>query len=106
MNEYLVLGALVASGGSIVALVKFWMDMGEARLKAESADRANTMLAAKLDLLASGLSEYKVDAAKQFASYTAVQVAETRFASAVEGMRADFGRLTERLDRLIERMDK
>jgi hypothetical protein len=106
MNEAVILGSLLASAGSILAVIKFWMDMGRTLAKAEKSERDFIFLSAKHDLMAGGLADYKVEAAKQFASYTALQVAENRFSNAVEGMRGDFGRLTERLDRLIERMDK
>ncbi len=106
MTDLLTWGAIVAAGGSIVAVIRFWVDMGKAYAKAETAANTAILLAAKVELLGGNLAEYKEKAAREFASHASIQVAETRFATAVEGMRADFGRLTERLDRLIERMDK
>jgi exonuclease III len=106
MNELLTWGALIGASGSIIALIRLWMDLGSAISRAKEAAHDALMLTAKLDLLASNLADYKVQAASQFASYTALQIAENRFSNAVEGMRADFTQLTLRLDRLIERMDK
>jgi len=106
MNELLTWGAVVSSAGSIIAMIRLWMDLGSAITKAKDAAHDALMLTAKMELLASNLADYKVQAASQFASYTALQIAENRFSNAVEGMRADFTQLTLRLDRLIERMDK
>jgi exonuclease III len=106
VNELLTWGALIGAAGSIIALFRLWMDLGAAVSRANDAAHDVVMLSAKMELLASNLADYKVQAASQFASYTALQIAENRFSSAVEGMRADFTQLTLRLDRLIERMEK
>lgn len=106
MNDLLTWGAIIAAGSSIIAVIKFWMDMGEAVAKAKAAEHTASIAMAKVELAARELSDYKVEAARQFASYGALTLAENRFSLAVEGMRADFSRITERLDRLFERMDK
>ena len=106
VGELLTWGAVIGSCGSIIALIRLWMDLGAAVAKANEAQHNALMMTAKIDLLGSSLADYKVQAASQFASYTALQIAETRFSNAVEGMRSDFSQLTLRLDRLIERMEK
>lgn len=100
-----VVGAIGLVGG-LVALAKFWMDMGKTDAKAESASSSAMMAHAKLDLLASNLSEYKLHAAEKFASSHDIAAAESRFADAVNSLGQRFDAMATRLDRVLENLTR
>jgi hypothetical protein len=75
MQDVLTWGALIAAGGSLVAIVTFWMNRGKA----------------EADALA------KADAA------SATAHAAVRYAASLDSLRTELRGMNERLDRIIER---
>ncbi len=94
MESYVTWAALIADIAAIITFVRFWMDMGETRSKAERADRIAHAVEQQL-------SEFRTMVARDYVSLQALATAEARFASAVEGFRADMRAMTERIDSLL-----
>lgn len=110
MQDFLTWGSLVLAGGSVVAWIKFWMDMGGQQQKVDQAHSIGASAAAKADLIMSQLNEHKIDTAKKFSdelraaeirSSSAVDAIRAEFRSAVEGIRHDMRDMAGRLDKLI-----
>jgi hypothetical protein len=105
MQDLLTWGALIAAGGSVVTVVKFWMDMGAAHAKAAAAASAAAIAAAKSDLIADALNGFKVEAAQTYATAKALQATEAALVrgleSAVQGIYSRLDAMTARLDSLI-----
>jgi glutaredoxin 2 len=112
VNEGLIWTAIVGAIGSIVAVAKFWMDLGkshqiaeEAKKQAGDAKDQATALNAKLDLLTSNINEYKVSAAQTYATNAALKEAEQSLARSLEntsqGIYQRLDNMTTRLDSLI-----
>jgi hypothetical protein len=93
--QFLVLGAFVASGGSVIALITFWMKLGARLTTGEAAMTACNILTAKIELLRADFNDYKVIAAKEF-------VTEGRMSDSVDSLRREVHEMNLRLDRLIE----
>jgi len=106
MQDILTWGAVIAAGGSIIAIVTFWMNRGKAEAetlaKAESASAMATSALAKCELLASGLTEARLETAREYATAKDLAAGEIRFAGAVDGLRAEMRGLNDRLDRILD----
>ena len=89
----------------MVAVIKFWMSLGEMKKTAENAQMAAAVANGKYDIVAAQLGEFKTVAAREFATMAQLGQVETRVANAVEGMRADMRSdlrgVTERLDKVL-----
>ena len=59
---------LVAAGASLVAIIRFWVDLGKVWRQAEEAGVTASTLAAKFSLLQTDVSEHKVDVARNYAT--------------------------------------
>ena len=92
--------------GSIIAFITFWMNIAAKMEKAESANTIACAALAKVDLLSSQLSEYKVKVALEFASADDLKNVEHRLVTAVDALGKRFDRMTERLDRFFELMER
>jgi hypothetical protein len=96
--DFLTWGALVAAGGSIVAVIKFWVDFGKAAEKAETA-------ATQATLLAASVSQFKVEVAQTYATTRALEAAEAGLArqltESIQGIYSRLDNVTVRLDNLI-----
>jgi hypothetical protein len=105
MQDLLTWGAIVAAGGSVATVVKFWMDMGAAQARAETAASAAAIATAKTDLLANALNGFKVEAAQTYATSKALEATEASLArsleSSVQGIYSRLDTMTQRLDSLI-----
>lgn len=101
MQEFLTWGALITAGGAIVAVAKFWMDRGKAEAKADGAHSIASAALVKAELATSQLNEHKVEAAREFATVKDLATAESRFASAIDGIRSDIRDFAGRLDKLL-----
>ena len=105
MHDLLTWGALVAAGGSVATVVKFWMDMGAAQAKAETAASVAAIASAKSDLIADALNSFKVEAARTYATAKALDATEAALVRglerAVEGIYSRLDAMTARLDSLI-----
>ena len=93
-QELLAWGALLTSVAAIMAIAKFWMDMGATKVKADNADE-------RTERVAKDLADFKSVVAREYASVAQLAASETRLASAIEGIRGDFRGMTERIDRLL-----
>lgn len=104
--ELAVIFSGLAAASSIIALIKFWMDMGETKSKANSAAAATAMLSGKLEMLSSNLAEHKVESARTFATRAELTEAERAIAlglnNSVQGIYDRLDKLASRLDSLID----
>lgn len=100
--HYLVIGALVASGASIVAIITFWMKLGGRLASGESAMALANILVGKIELIRADFNDYKVEAAKDFVTSKELAHAENRMSDSVDSMRGEVREMNLRLDRLIE----
>ena len=55
MQDVLTWGAIIAAGGSVATIIKFWMDIGAAQAKSEAAASAAAIATAKTNLIADAL---------------------------------------------------
>src|ERR1700754_904632 len=106
MQDILTWGAVVAAGGSLIAIITFWMNRGkaeaEACAKAEAAAAtANTALAAA-ERVSAGLGGRGVESPRDYATQRDLAAAEVRYTSTVEGLRAEMRGMNDRLDRIME----
>ena len=99
----IIIGTLVLSGGSIVAIVLFWMRLGARLERVESALSASTSALAKAELALLQHADFKAEVAKEYAPLRMLHDVESRLMSAMGGV-------TERLDKifmaLMDRDDK
>jgi hypothetical protein len=96
-QEFITWGSIILAGGSVIAVVKFWMDLGAALARATRAETLAENAQKELQVFATRAIE-------NFATVKDLAAAESRFAMAVDGMRSDFRALTDRLDRLLEKL--
>jgi len=105
MNEALTWGALVLSSGAIVALFKFWMDIGKAWERMDQATDARTILSTKLDMLVAQLSDFRIEAARTYATNKSLSETEVTLAAglrdSVQGVYSRLDAMTTRLDSLV-----
>jgi hypothetical protein len=105
MNDLVTWGAIIAAGSSLVAVIKFWMDMGQACQRADDAKAQSVLVSAKHDLLAANLNDYKVIVAQTYATTKALSEAEQSLGRSLEtstqGIYARLDTMTTRLDSLI-----
>jgi len=105
MQDLLTWGAIIAAGGSVATMVKFWMDMGAAQARTEAAASAAAIATAKTDLVADALNGFKVEAAQTYAIAKALEATEASLARALEnsvqGIYSRLDNMTQRLDSLI-----
>lgn len=105
--------ACVSAAGGVVAGIKFWMELGAALHRAETAATTAAAAVGRNELLAREFSDYKVESAEKFASFKAlaatearisasVAASEARIATSVDGFRDDFKGMSGRLDRFCE----
>jgi hypothetical protein len=107
MQDILTWGALVAAGGSLIAIITFWMNRGkaeaEACAKADAASGAAHAALAKADQVASELVDARIAFASEYARQRDLVASETRFATAFDGLRTELRGTNDRLDRILER---
>lgn len=105
MQDFLTWGAVIAAGGSIIAVVRFWIDIGKQQAHADAAAIAAAASQAKLEIIAERFAEYKAEAARTYATVKALSETEAQLASGFErGMQGIYTRLdglTQRIDSLI-----
>jgi hypothetical protein len=96
---------MIAAGGSLVALIKFWMDIGKAQQIAEDAKVQCAVTNAKLDLLTANVSDYKVSVAETYATAGSLREAEQSLArsleNATQGINSRLDAMNQRLDSVI-----
>ena len=102
MQEALTWGALVLASGSILALVKFWMDMGTQLAKADSATAIAQAALARAEVLAADLTQHKIETANRYATAAALAEAERDISHKVDGIHQRLDKVNERLDRMVE----
>lgn len=105
MNDVLTWGALILAGTSIVALVRFWIDVGRQAQKIEESEKALSIAAAKNDLIMATLNEFKIEVARTYATTRALAEAEAGLVNtvrdAVQGIYSRLDNMTSRLDSLV-----
>src|SRR3954451_3530940 len=106
MQDVLSWSALIGAGGSVIAIVTFWMNRGKAEADALTrADGAHSVAAtalAKSDLVAAQLAEARIEFARDYASHRDLAAAEVRYAASLDSLRTELRGMNERLDRIIE----
>lgn len=107
MDHFLTWGAIILSGSSIVAVIRFWMAMGAAANKADMAADTATLLAAKLELHVLAVADFKVSVAQTYATSRALEATEASLVrgmeKAMEGVYSRLDNITSRLDSLIQK---
>lgn len=88
--DFLTWGAIIVALGSIIAAIKFWMDMGATKQIAIDAAKSSREAHNRIDRLT-----------ETVASNEDIAAAEKRFAEAVDGLRGDFRHMAGRLDALL-----
>jgi hypothetical protein len=97
--------ALFAAGGTVLALITFWVARGRAEAlaiaKAEAAEAKASTAYARAELVAAQLAE-RIEFARDYATHKDVAAAEVRFAAALDSLRAELRGMNNRLDRIID----
>jgi hypothetical protein len=96
----------IAAAALLATWIKFWMDRGEDRQRITNAEAMVTAVSVKAELLSSHLNEFKLQAARDFASTADLVDAERRFTAAVDNLGSRFDRMAERLDRVLETLSQ
>lgn len=109
-TQSLIYGALLLGAGNIIALITFWMKLGE-RLKAgEDARMTASTAIAQIKLLEERFADYREKAAKEFLTDRALIDAENRMTRSVEDLRTDMrehiGTLRDEMQGMNARFDK
>ena len=98
MNELLVWSSLGGVVVALVAITKFWMDIGATKRDASAALK-------KAEDAADDLSNFKATVAKDYASMQAMYASEQRLVEAIGNMRTDVrsavSDLTSRIDQIL-----
>lgn len=106
MNDVLTWGALIAAGGSIVAIITFWLNRGKAEAetaaKADSAHQMATVALAKAEFVGLQLNDTRLEFVRDYATHKDLTDSETRYATAIDGLRVELRGMNDRLDRIIE----
>ena len=106
MTDVLTWGALIAASGSLIAIITFWMNRGKAEANALSLSEGATKMAgmalSKVDALAVQFADSRLEFVRDFASHKDLAASETRYATALDGLRVELRGMNERLDRIIE----
>ena len=107
MQDVLSWSALIGAGGSIIAIVSFWMNRGKAEADAHAAADAAHSIAtsamAKAELASAQLAEARIEFARDYATHRDLAAAELRYAAALDSLRSELRGMNERLDRIIDR---
>lgn len=101
MKELLTWGGLIASGGSIAAVIKLWLSVGEKLQKAEDAARQSQAALSAVATLNADLSSHKVMVAQEYVTLKAMEGVEERFSKAVDGLREEMRGMNQRLDQFL-----
>jgi hypothetical protein len=100
--------ALFAAGGTLLALITFWVARGRAEAlaiaKAEAAEVKASTAYARAELVAAQLSEARIEFARDYATHKDVAAAEVRFAAALDSLRVELRGMNTRLDRIIDNL--
>lgn len=102
-QQWLLIGALVAGGGSIIAWIKFWMDQGAVRIEAKQAINSAATVHNEYTLLKSELQDLRVEVARDYASNISLVHMEERLGIGLTDMKKEMRGLNDRLDRFLER---
>ena len=94
-----ILAALVVSGSSVMAWVKFFMELGAMRKEAVSATAMATSACAQTEMLRTELTTFKVENAHEHGQVMGI---EMRIQTAIADLRADVRRMTDRVDRALD----
>jgi len=97
-NELLLWSSLGGVLVALVAIMKFWMDMGATKRDAAAALE-------KADETANDLHKFRTDVAKDYVSMQALYASEQRLAEAIGDMKTDVrsavSDLTNRIDQIL-----
>lgn len=91
VNDLLTWGALLGALGSIIASIKFWMDMGRSQERADDAKKIAIEAHLKVATLEQSFALYRERVAMEFVSRTTLREVEDRISAAIEnlGVRLD-----------------
>jgi len=104
MTDAITWAALISGVTACIGLAKFWMDWGKAEEKAEAAQLSALALGARLEIVSTSLTEFKVEVAREYATGRSLEAAERQITEAMNGVRDEVRGLNQRLDRIIEAM--
>lgn len=103
INEGLVWVVLITAGGSIIAIITFWMNRGrtegETSVVASEAKRSSAEAHEKIAALDAAFGIYRERVAADYVSRSVLREVEERITGAID-------RIADRLDRIIEHATK
>ncbi len=100
--DFITWGAFLATGTSLVALVKFWMDLGAMAAEAKAAAQAATLLMGNVALLKDDHARFQVEVARTYATARSLEATE---AALERGIEKALGGIYQRLDGMTQRLD-
>ena len=100
--DALTWGTLIAAGGSAIAAVKFWIDLGKLWQRSNDAFERGNIRDAKYDLICAQFSDYKVEVAQRYATNASLADVERQTSRMIEQGTAS---VNQRLDLLTSRID-
>lgn len=118
MNDFLTWGALILAGGSIIAIITFWMNLGSrlttAELKAQAAETLAREASAKYEAISHEYANYRVGLEVKIAivktlaeaNTTALTAAENRMAKAIEDVVDRLDGFNSRVDKLLDHRER
>ena len=104
MSDAIPWAALIAAVSACVGLAKFWLDRGASEAKAETAATTAAVAVARVELVGSQLSDFKVQVARDYATTKALESAEGQMATAMNGVREEMRGMNSRLDQFLQAM--
>lgn len=75
---------VIAAGASVVAVVKFWVELGKVWKQAEDASLATSLMAGKQEILRSELSNHRVEVASNYSTNADLKAAIELFTRSVD----------------------
>ena len=104
MSDAITWAALIAAVSACMGLAKFWLDRGAAEAKAEAAATTAAVAVARVELVGSQLTEFKIQVARDYATNKALHDAEGQMAAAMNGIREEMRGMNSRLDQFLQAM--
>lgn len=105
MEQIVTWGALIASVSALLAVAKFWIEVGKSQQQAIAANATAQALQAQLSLMQNLLGEFKVQVAQTYATNNNLNATQaqlsTQLKDATVGILSRLDAMTTRLDNVI-----
>jgi hypothetical protein len=104
MTDIITWASLILAGGSIVTVLKFWLDMGKQLARVDSAMAIAQAAMARSDIIADNLTKFQLDVAMRYAPSSALTELERDISTKFDGTHTRLDQVNQRLDRMVEAM--